>query len=113
MATNSSTIISSKLADATNRPDKVCNQHFFNSVLVMELVEVVKGPYKSDETTTTAVELVRQIKKTPILLKKEISGFVANRILGKLVDEAIYLLENDIASVEEIDLRLYHLLFLI
>jgi 3-hydroxybutyryl-CoA dehydrogenase len=103
-ATNSSTIISSKLADATNRPDKVCNLHFFNPVLVMELVEVVKGPNTSDETAATAVNLVKQINKTPILLKKEISGFVANRILGALIDEAIYLLENEIATVEEIDL---------
>jgi 3-hydroxybutyryl-CoA dehydrogenase len=104
IATNSSTIVSSKLADVTNRPDKVCNVHFFNPVLVMELVEVVKGPHTSEETANKAVELVKQIKKTPILLKKEISGFVANRILGKLIDEAIYLLENDIATVEEIDL---------
>jgi 3-hydroxybutyryl-CoA dehydrogenase len=104
IATNSSTIVSSKLADATNRPDKICNLHFFNPVLVMELVEVVKGPHTTDETAATAVELVKQINKTPILLKKEISGFVANRILGALVDEAIYLLENEIATVEEIDL---------
>jgi 3-hydroxybutyryl-CoA dehydrogenase len=104
IATNSSTIVSSKLADATNRPGKICNLHFFNPVLVMELVEVVKGPHTTDETAATAVELVKQINKTPILLKKEISGFVANRILGALVDEAIYLLENNIATVEEIDL---------
>jgi 3-hydroxybutyryl-CoA dehydrogenase len=104
IATNSSTIVSSKLADATNRPDKICNLHFFNPVLVMELVEVVKGPQTSDETADTVVEFVKQINKTPILLKKEISGFVANRILGALIDEAIYLLENDIATVEEIDL---------
>jgi 3-hydroxybutyryl-CoA dehydrogenase len=104
IATNSSTIVSSKLADATNRPGKVCNLHFFNPVLVMELVEVVKGPHTSEETAAAAVELVKQMNKTPILLKKEISGFVANRILGKLIDEAVFLLENEIATVEEIDL---------
>jgi 3-hydroxybutyryl-CoA dehydrogenase len=104
IATNSSTIVSSKIADATNRPSQVCNMHFFNPVLVMELVEVVKGPHTSDETADIAVNLVKQINKTPILLKKEISGFVANRILGKLVNEAFYLLENEIATVEEIDL---------
>ncbi|MEH7336086.1 3-hydroxyacyl-CoA dehydrogenase family protein [Neobacillus drentensis] len=104
IATNSSTIVSSKLADATNRPDKVCNLHFFNPVLVMELVEVVKGPHTSEETAAAAFGLAKQMNKTPILLKKEISGFVANRILGKLIDEAVYLLENEIASVEEIDL---------
>ncbi|RLL46871.1 3-hydroxyacyl-CoA dehydrogenase family protein [Oceanobacillus piezotolerans] len=104
IATNSSTIVSSKIADATNRPDRVCNLHFFNPVLVMELVEVVKGPHTSDETANTAVQLVKEINKVPILLKKEISGFVANRLLGKLTDEAIYLYENGIASFEEIDL---------
>ena len=104
LATNSSMIISSKLADVTNRPDKVCNLHFFNPVLVMELVEVVQGPHTSGETAEIAMELAKQLNKTPILLKKEIDGFVANRILGKVMDEAIYLLENGIASIEEIDL---------
>ncbi|MFC4024024.1 3-hydroxyacyl-CoA dehydrogenase family protein [Oceanobacillus longus] len=104
IATNSSTIVSSKIAYATNRPDKVCNLHFFNPVLVMELVEVVKGPHTSDETANLAFNFVKEIKKVPILLKKEISGFVANRLLGKLTDEAIYLFENDIASFEEIDI---------
>ncbi|MEM5017598.1 3-hydroxyacyl-CoA dehydrogenase family protein [Metabacillus indicus] len=104
LATNSSTIVSSKLADATSRPEKVCNIHFFNPALVMELVEVVKGPHTSEETAHTAMEFVKTIKKTPVLLKKEISGFIANRILGKLMDEAVFLLENGYASHEEIDL---------
>lgn len=104
LATNSSMIISSKLADVTSRPDKVCNLHFFNPVLVMELVEVVQGSHTSDETAEIAMELAKQLNKHPILLKKEIDGFVANRILGKVMDEAIYLLENGIASIEEIDL---------
>ncbi|WP_203289981.1 3-hydroxyacyl-CoA dehydrogenase family protein [Metabacillus sp. cB07] len=104
LATNSSTIVSSKLADATSHPEKVCNIHFFNPALVMELVEVVKGPHTSEETANTAMEFVKTIKKTPVLLKKEISGFIANRILGKLMDEAVFLLENGYASHEEIDL---------
>lgn len=104
IATNSSTIVSSKIADATNRPDKVCNLHFFNPVLVMELVEVVQGPHTSEETANIAFEFSKAINKVPILLKKEISGFVANRLLGKLTDEALYLYENGIASFEEIDL---------
>ncbi|WP_027415342.1 3-hydroxyacyl-CoA dehydrogenase family protein [Aneurinibacillus terranovensis] len=104
IASNSSTIVSSKIADATERPDKVCNMHFFNPALVMELVEVVQGPHTSEETAQLTMELTRSINKTPVLLKKEISGFVANRILGKLMDEAIYLLENGIATPEEIDL---------
>lgn len=104
LATNSSTIVSSKLADATNRPDKVCNIHFFNPALVMELVEVVRGPHTSEETAETAMAFVKSINKYPVLLNKEISGFVANRILGKLMDEAVYLLENGIASHEDIDI---------
>jgi 3-hydroxybutyryl-CoA dehydrogenase len=103
-ATNSSTIVSSKVADATFRPDKVCNIHFFNPALVMELVEVVKGPHTSEVTAQVAQDFVKSIKKTPVLLNKEISGFIANRILGKLMDEAVFLLENGYASHEEIDL---------
>lgn len=104
LATNSSTIVSSKIADVTNRPEKICNVHFFNPALVMELVEVVRGPHTSEETAQIAVEVVKNIRKIPVLLKKEISGFIANRILGKLMDEAVYLLENGYADHEEIDL---------
>ncbi len=104
LATNSSTFVSSRLADVTNRPEKVCNMHFFNPALVMELVEVVQGPHTSEETANITVELVKRIHKTPILLKKEIDGFVANRILGALSKEAMYLYENGYASFEEIDL---------
>lgn len=104
LATNSSTIVSSKIADVTRRPDKVCNIHFFNPALVMELVEVVKGPHTSEETAHTSMDFVKKINKLPVLLNKEISGFIANRILGKLMDEAVYLLENGYASHEEIDL---------
>lgn len=104
LATNSSRMVSSKMADATNRPEKVCNMHFFNPVLVMELVEVVQGPHTSEETAQITVELTKRINKIPIILKKEINGFVANRMLANLFDEAIYLLENGVASAEEIDL---------
>jgi 3-hydroxybutyryl-CoA dehydrogenase len=103
-ATNSSTIVSSKLAHVTQRPEKVCNMHFFNPALVMELVEVVKGPHTSESTASIAVELAKSIKKTPILMEKEIFGFVANRILTAIFDEAMYLYENGFASFEEIDL---------
>ncbi|KKM10089.1 3-hydroxyacyl-CoA dehydrogenase [Clostridiales bacterium PH28_bin88] len=104
LATNSSTIVSSKIADATRRPDKVLNMHYFNPALVMELVEVVQGPHTSDETAEVIMELSRRTGKIPIHLKKEISGFVANRILGAVVREACSLLEKGIATHEEIDL---------
>jgi 3-hydroxybutyryl-CoA dehydrogenase len=103
LATNSSTIVSSQVADATNRPDRVCNMHFFNPALVMKCVEVVRNPKTSDATVETTVELTRRIGKAPVVLNKEIPGFVANRILNAVRDEAISLYENGIASVEDID----------
>lgn len=104
LATNSSTIVSSKIADVTNKPENVCNIHFFNPPLVMELVEVVKGEHTSEETAQKAVEFVKTIDKIPVLLRKEISGFIANRIVGKIMDEAVFLLENGYATHEEIDI---------
>jgi 3-hydroxybutyryl-CoA dehydrogenase len=103
LATNSSSIVSSRIADATGRPDRVCNVHFFNPALIMKCVEVVRGPATSDETAATAVELARRLGKVPVVLDREIPGFIANRILGAVRDEAIFLLENGIASVEDID----------
>ena len=104
LATNSSTIVSSKIADVVSRPENVCNIHFFNPVLVMDMVEVVKGLHTSDETADKSISFVKSINKTPVLLQKEISGFIANRILGKLMDEAVFLYENGYATHEEIDL---------
>jgi 3-hydroxybutyryl-CoA dehydrogenase len=103
LATNSSSIVSSRLADATGRPDRVCNLHFFNPALIMKCVEVVRGPETSDSTVATSVELTRRLGKTPVVLNREIPGFVANRILNAVRDEAIHLLENGIASVSDID----------
>jgi 3-hydroxybutyryl-CoA dehydrogenase len=103
LATNSSTIVSSRVADSTRRPDRVCNMHFFNPALVMECVEVVRNPKTSDATVHTTVQLTRRIGKTPVVLRKEISGFVANRILRALRDEAVALYEQGVASVEDID----------
>jgi 3-hydroxybutyryl-CoA dehydrogenase len=103
LATNSSTIVSSRIADATGRPDRVCNMHFFNPALVMECVEVVRNPESSDATVETGAELARRIGKNPVILEREISGFVANRILEALTNEAVSLYESGIASFEDID----------
>ncbi|MHB1651746.1 MAG: 3-hydroxyacyl-CoA dehydrogenase family protein [Desulfitobacteriaceae bacterium] len=103
-ATNSSYIVSSKIAPVTNRPDKVCNMHFFNPALVMKLVEVVKGPHTSEETAQTIMEVCVSMGKAPVLLKKEIYGFLVNRILAALKNEALFLYDMGIASHEEIDL---------
>jgi len=103
LATNSSAIVSSQLADATARPDRVCNLHFFNPALAMRCVEVVRGPQTTPSTVDVVVDLARRIGKDPVVLDKEIPGFIANRILNAVRDEAIFLLEEGVASVEAID----------
>lgn len=104
LATNSSTIVSSMIATATQRKDKICNMHFFFPPLVMDCVEVVKSEYTSEETAQTTLELCKKINRTGVLLRKEISGFVANRILGALMKEALFLYEEGIADFKDIDL---------
>jgi 3-hydroxybutyryl-CoA dehydrogenase len=103
LTTNSSYIVSSKIADATNRPDKVCNMHFFNPALVMKCVEVVKGPHVSDETVEAVMEVAKKMSKTPVLLHKEIYGFLVNRLLQATRKEALNLLDMGVASLEDID----------
>ncbi len=103
LATNSSAIVSSKIADATQRPDKVVNMHFFNPALVMKLVEVVQGPHVSDETTQVTIELCNKLGKVPVHLKKEVDGFLLNRIFGAIFREAAWMLEMGVASHEDID----------
>ncbi len=103
LATNSSMIVSSKIADATQRPSQVCNMHFFNPALVMKLVEVVQGPHVSDETAQLAMQLCERIGKVPIHIKKEVWGFVLNRIFSAISREAMWILEMGVASFEDID----------
>jgi 3-hydroxybutyryl-CoA dehydrogenase len=104
LASNSSTIAISRLADSTGRPERCCNMHFFHPVTVMQLCEVVRGPKTSDETVETAMEFVRSIDRTPVLLQKEIWGFIVNRILFAASEEAMRLLEGGFASAEDIDI---------
>ncbi len=103
LATNSSAIVSSKIADATNRPDKVINLHFFNPALVMKLVEVVQGPHVSKETLETSMALCKALDKVSVHVKKEVEGFLLNRIFLKIYKEAQWMLEMDVASKEDID----------
>jgi 3-hydroxybutyryl-CoA dehydrogenase len=103
LATNSSAIISSKIADATKRPAKVLNVHFFNPALVMKLVEVVQGPHVSDETRKITMALCEKLDKVPVHLKKEVRGFLLNRIFDAITREALWLLEMGVASMEDID----------
>ncbi|RWZ58121.1 3-hydroxyacyl-CoA dehydrogenase family protein [Halobacillus fulvus] len=103
LATNSSTMVSSLLADVTSRPENICNMHFFFPPLVMDCVEVVKGEHTSESTATKAMEVCDQMNRTAILLQKEISGFVANRILFAIQKEAMHLYEGGYADYEDID----------
>ncbi len=103
LASNSSTIGISKLADVTRRPERCLNMHFFFPVLVMDLVEVVRGPKTSDASVEAAVALARQIGRTPVLLNREIDGFIVNRILHAATQEAYRLLDAEVASFEDID----------
>jgi 3-hydroxybutyryl-CoA dehydrogenase len=104
IATNSSNIVVSRLADATARPELCCNMHFFHPVLVMDLCEVVRGPETSDETCARAVAWARRMGRTPIVVEKEIDGFIVNRILGAASREAFSLLKAGVASAEDIDI---------
>lgn len=110
LATNSSYIVSSKIADVTSRPEKVCNMHFFNPALVMKTVEVVKGPHTSEETANIVMEVCKKMGKIPVLLHKEIYGFIVNRIVSAIKNEALYLYEMGVASYEDIDKAVVHAL---
>ncbi|MFJ7508207.1 3-hydroxyacyl-CoA dehydrogenase family protein [Peribacillus simplex] len=103
-ATNSSTIVNSLIASVTNRPEKFINMHFFFPPLIMDCVEVVMSDQTSEETAKLAMEVTEKMNRTGVLLRKEISGFVANRILGALQREALYLYEEGIVDYKDIDL---------
>ncbi|SFF96407.1 3-hydroxybutyryl-CoA dehydrogenase [Pontibacter chinhatensis] len=102
LASNTSSISITKIASVTNRPDKVIGMHFMNPVPVMKLVEVIRGYSTSDEVTRQIVELSKQLGKVPAEAN-DYPGFVANRILMPMINEAIYSLYEGVAGVEEID----------
>ena len=102
LASNTSSISITKIASATKRADKVIGMHFMNPVPVMKLVEVIRGYSTSDETTQIVMELSRQLGKVPVEVN-DYPGFIANRILMPMINEAIYSLHEGVAGVEEID----------
>ena len=104
LVSNSSYLPSSRFADLVNNPGRVANLHYFNPAMRMELVEIVRGPHTSDDTIETLKLFAAGIGKTGIVVNKEIEGFIVNRILKAVTDEALYLLDNHVASVEDIDL---------
>ncbi|MFT4099484.1 MAG: 3-hydroxybutyryl-CoA dehydrogenase [Burkholderiaceae bacterium] len=102
IASNTSSISITKLAAATSRPDKFIGMHFFNPVPVMALVEIITGLRTSRATADTVAELARTLGKTPIGVKNS-AGFVVNRILCPMINEAIFTLQEGLATAEEID----------
>lgn len=103
IASNSSYIPSSAFKNCIKNPERLANMHYFNPALVMKLVEVVKGEHTADKTVETIMNFAIANGKIPILVKKEIDGFVVNRILRAIRDEAFYLIENDICSPDDLD----------
>lgn len=102
LATNTSSISITKIASVTQRPSQVIGIHFMNPVPLMKLVEVIRGYQTSDETTNTVFDLSRKLQKVPVEVN-DYPGFVANRILMPMINEAIYSLYESVAGVEEID----------
>ncbi len=103
IASNTSSIPITELAAATQRPEKVLGIHFFSPVPMMQAVEVIKGVSTSDETAKTGKDFVIQIGKEPIMVNRDIAGFVINRINFPSTIEAMNLVEQGVATVEDID----------
>lgn len=102
LASNTSSISITKIAAATSRPDKVIGMHFMNPVPIMKLVEIIRGYSTSDEVMQNIVDCSKKLNKTPVEVN-DYPGFVANRILMPMINEAVYSLYEGVAGVEEID----------
>ena len=102
LASNTSSISITKIASVTNKPEKVIGMHFMNPVPVMKLVEVIRGYATSDDVTSKIMEIAKKLNKIPVEVN-DYPGFVANRILMPMINEAIYALYENVAGVEEID----------
>jgi len=103
LASNTSTLSITEMGKATKRPDKVAGMHFFNPPIMMALVEVIKGDSTNQETMNTLAELAKKLGKTPIVVRKDVRGFVVNRILGIVFNEAFWAYQRKEATMEGID----------
>lgn len=103
LTSNSSTIPISRIVQELPRRDRACNMHFFHPVLVMRLVEIMRGPDTSDETVQKTVALARAIDREPVVINREIYGLIVNRILGAIKREAYSLVERGYATPRDID----------
>ncbi len=102
LASNTSSISITEIARRTSRPEKVIGMHFMNPVPVMKLVEIIRGLATSDETTTRVVELAKRVGKTPVEVN-DFPGFVSNRVLLPMINEAVYCLMEGVGTAEAID----------
>ncbi len=103
LASNTSSMSLTEIAAATSRPDQVCGMHFFNPVPLMKLVEIIRGYATSDETVAVTTELAKKMGKITVEVKKDSPGFIVNRIMIPHMIEAIKIVEEGIASVEDVD----------
>jgi 3-hydroxybutyryl-CoA dehydrogenase len=104
LTTNTSSMSITEIGASTKRPDKVCGMHFFNPAPLMRLVEIIRGYSTSDETIKTASELAQKMGKVTVEVKKDSPGFIVNRIMIPHFLEAIKIVEQGIASIEDVDM---------
>lgn len=104
VASNSSYMVSSLFADCFANPSRLLNCHFYNPALVMKFVEVVQGAHTNPDCAAAVVEFCKKLGKTPVWMKKEISGFAANRFISAINAEARFLVQNEYLTVEEVDI---------
>ena len=102
-ATNTSSLSITELSEVTERPEQFCGMHFFNPPVRMQLVEVISGAHSSDETLDLIEELAEAMGKTPVRVHKDSPGFIVNRILVPLMNEAAWIVESGDATVAEVD----------
>ncbi len=102
-ATNTSSLSITELSEVTERPEQFCGMHFFNPPVRMQLVEVITGAHTSDETLDTIEALAEDFDKTPVRVRKDSPGFIVNRILVPLMNEACWLVHDDVATIAEVD----------
>jgi 3-hydroxybutyryl-CoA dehydrogenase len=103
LSSNTSSMSITEIAAATGRPDKVCGMHFFNPVPLMRLVEIIRGYATTDQTMATATELAKKMGKVTVEVKKDSPGFIVNRIMIPHMLEAIKIVEEGIASIQDVD----------
>ena len=104
LASNTSSMSLTEIAAATQRPERVCGMHFFNPVPIMKLVEIIRGYATNDETVNITTELAKKMGKITVEVKKDSPGFVVNRIMIPHMLEAIKIVEEGIASIEDVDI---------